>query len=499
MPHPDRRQRRAAPEVEDAPEVAPPPAPSAVAGVLQMQRSAGNAAVSRALLQRNGPTTTPAPAGPVTVPAVFLPAPTVFADRVEMVAAVTVKSPKTEDLWGGVKFLNGQSLTEMVSIAKEVARSGNLQRLRHCVGSVAAINADRIVLVMDAVLSKGAQGRLSFEEEHTKELVAVGTEPDVNVVLDLLGPSVPEFQEMKKTLGYQALYGTERTQLAFLIAGSTSMSKKAAAAMRKLLDDPKVDKADPEPFRRFISGDAHLSFDTRLPGEARLPRDKYTLGAPTDVAAHPYRSGPAAAVKTTVEITGKNAAGAAVVHSIEIFAPKSFKTYKKGRVLPTAAEVAEVLAELPVPSRDAIKRVDLHPVRNPDDAYWLAQPEYAQGGKDFVSHMTAGSDGTVDVFPSTANASMLEIETTMLHESGHVVSNKAWGDDNKDAKWDPWRQAMKADGLKLSKYATSSESEDFAEAWVLFAPAYLSARRREVKALIPNRFALMEGLVTKTP
>lgn len=491
-----REERSASPhQVDEAPREAARP----VAPILALQRSAGNAAVARRMLLRDPPALAPPPGkqpdtgGP--------PAPTVYADRGAFVAGVTAKTAKTEDDWGGLQFLNGQSLEEMADIARGLVTSHRavVERLCRGAGGAPGINAARVRFVLEAALMRGQMGRLAFAAEQTAAIVPLekADAAGVGKVLDLLGPAVPELEEMKKCKGYLALNGDERAQLAFLVGGSTSMSLNAAAAMGKVLKDPAADKDDPATFRKFLSGDEHLNFDIRLPGEQRMPRDPYKVGAATEVADHPYRSGKATANKTTVEITGKDAGGATVVHKIDVFEPKEFKPYKKGRVLPSVTDIAEVLAELPIAARAAIKRVDLHPKRNPDDAYWLAQPGYGTGQTDFVSHMTAGSDGIVDVFPSTANKDVKEIETTMLHESGHVVSNKAWGDDATDAKWDPWREAMKKDNVQLSKYGKSSESEDFAEAWALFAPAYGKPRESEVKALIPNRFKLMEGLIKK--
>jgi hypothetical protein len=470
--------------------------------VLALQRSAGNAAVTRHLLLRNGDTPALAPPPGKPPDTSTPPAPTVYADRTAFMAGVTAATVKVEDDWGALQFLNGQSLEEMASIARELVTGHRnaVERLCRGVGGAPAIYNARVRFVLEAALKRGQMGREAFAAQQTAIIVPLTNDDAAGVgkVLDLLGPAVPELEEMKKCKGYLALSADERAQLAFLVGGSTSMSLHAPAAMRKLLDDAKADKDDPATFRKFISGDGHLNYDIRLPGEQRMPRDPYSLSAPSEVADHPYRSGKAKANKVTVEITGKDAAGAVVIHKIDVFEPKDFKPYKKDRVLPSVTEIAEVLAELPVDSRAAIKRVDLHPKRNPDDAYWLAQPGYGAGRKDFVSHMTAGSDGIVDVFPHTANKDVKEIETTMLHESGHVVSNKAWGDDKKDAKWDPWRDAMKKDGVNLSKYGKSSESEDFAEAWALFAPAHGKPRESEVKALIPHRVQLMEGLI-KTP
>src|SRR5215207_5954462 len=157
--------------------------------------------------------------------------------------------------------------------------------------------------------------------------------------------------------------------------------------------------------------------------------------------------------------------------------------------------MAKVLAEIPIQSRHAITRVDLHPKPNPDDAMWQEDPKYNSSGGDFVSHMTCDSSGVVDVYPSSANASLVELETTLIHATGHAISNRKWGDDTTKAKWDDWRKARTADGISVSTYGDSSDAEDFAESWVLFSTAYGTPLEAEARKLIPNRVKLMEGFM----
>ncbi len=304
---------------------------------------------------------------------------------------------------------------------------------------------------------------------------------------------------MKATKGYGAASAGEKTRIDTLIGGSTSVSAHAWSHMKDLLDAAATDKDAAKTFQDFVSGGTWKNFDARLPGEKLLGAAPFTKAGPTEAKAHPYRSGAADAKKTVVSITGTWPNGGTTIHEIPIFEPKVFAPPAPGRVLPSVDDMAKVLAEIPIQSRAAITRVDLHPKANPDDAIWQADPKYNPTGAAFVSHMTAGSDGIVDVFPSTANSSVIELETALIHETGHALSNKKWGDDTTKAKWNDWRAARTADGVSVSTYADSSDAEDFAESWVLFSTAYGTALEAEVRALIPNRVKLMDAFMQNKP
>lgn len=300
---------------------------------------------------------------------------------------------------------------------------------------------------------------------------------------------------MKATKGYGALSDAEKTRIDTLIGGSTSLAVHAWDKMKALLDKVGTDKDAAKTFQDFVSGKSWLNFDTRLPGEKRLPQAPFTKAGPTDVKDHPYRSGKADAKKTVVTITSTWPDGATQFHTVPVFEPKTFTAPKPGRVLPSTDDMAKVLAEIPVQSRAIITRVDLHPKPNPDDAMWQADPQYNPSGGEFVSHMTCDSSGVVDVYPAKANANLVEIETTLIHETGHAISNTKWGDDTTKAKWDDWRKARTADGISVSQYGDSSDAEDFAESWMLFSSAYGTALEAEVRILIPNRVKLMDSFI----
>jgi hypothetical protein len=103
----------------------------------------------------------------------------------------------------------------------------------------------------------------------------------------------------------------------------------------------------------------------------------------------------------------------------------------------------------------------------------------------------ASREGTVNMFwngagPQIAQASLNE---TTAHEVGHLVSYQA---EKLDPKfWDNWKAAIKAESA-VSRYGTTNELEDFAEAYVL----YLSGGGADAatRARFPKRWALLDPI-----
>ena len=302
-----------------------------------------------------------------------------------------------------------------------------------------------------------------------------------------------ELADLQKTEGYGKLTAAEKARLDALVGGTTSVSKRAPAELRKILDDATVSKTDPATFRKFLSDEKFLNFDVRLPGEKRMAGKKHSIGPEKEVKDHPFKGGKADALmsEATIEIpllfwTWD--------FKVPIFRGKNFAPPKPGRVHAAPKDFATILSELPVESLIQVKQVNMNPTPNPDDAVWAADPQYNPGGGDFVSHMSMGASGIVQVYPSSANADLKEIETTLLHETGHSISNRILGDDPAAKPWDKWRDAMKADGMNLSTYGKSSVREDFAESWALWLPVRGKPAEAEVVALIPHRVKVMETI-----
>lgn len=113
--------------------------------------------------------------------------------------------------------------------------------------------------------------------------------------------------------------------------------------------------------------------------------------------------------------------------------------------------------------------------------------------------MTAGANGVVSIYPAI-DQDPAHYNGALAHESGHTVSMKAWGATGSSPQWTAWRAAMAKDSASVSKYAQTDEPtalplDDFAESWALWIFTRGTPNEIEMRALIPNRIALMEPLV----
>lgn len=209
-------------------------------------------------------------------------------------------------------------------------------------------------------------------------------------------------------------------------------------------------------------------------------RAKYTVGKPTEVKDHGFRSGKADALKYDIEIGGKK---------ISVYMPKS-PGGKAGHVH-SVEEVAKGLAALPESSRKLVTSVEVNPGQNPDDSYWAK--EYKQPG--FRSYMTAGKSGTVSIYPSSSDQGQDYLDGTMIHETGHTWTAQNWGSAD-DKRWDDWKGAVKKDGNVASKYARASVSEDFAETLQLYHQVKGTPKEAEVRKKMPERFKIIDDIET---
>jgi hypothetical protein len=172
---------------------------------------------------------------------------------------------------------------------------------------------------------------------------------------------------------------------------------------------------------------------------------------------------------------------------VEIVAPKAPEPGYHNHSVQDAADAARYL---PKQNRAAIKQILLNAVVNPQDSYWAAQYHRP----DFHSYMTAGAAGIVTIYPNKTEKPMPNanyMRGTMIHESGHTLSHKLWGNDETKGKWLDWRKAMAADGVSVSGYAMAALGEDVAETIQVYGSTKGTPRFEEYKAMVPNRFAIL--------
>lgn len=293
-----------------------------------------------------------------------------------------------------------------------------------------------------------------------------------------------------KTEGFTKLAPDEQKKLLNYVGGTNNeISQPARQELNRLLNDPHVNKADPETFRKFMRDQPGLTSvvsGTTEPGEFDARRRPYTISGPEEVKDFEFHSGKADALKYEVEIDGRK---------IPVYMPKNpdpNQTYQ------TIDEVARGLAALPQASRDRINSVQVNPQRNPDDAYW--EKEYGIPG--FRSYMTAGADGNVSIYPGRASQEVLD--TSLIHETGHIISGQEldgnfvtniWKKLTGGTTWDDWEEAMKKDGFSASQYARSSPGEDFSETLALYMKVKGTPEEAEIRALMPERFKIIDKLL----
>ncbi len=142
---------------------------------------------------------------------------------------------------------------------------------------------------------------------------------------------------------------------------------------------------------------------------------------------------------------------------------------------PTIDDVARALASLPPSARALVNEIVVE-----------AQPN---GG----TMMGNAGNGRMIVFPVGLTAERMG--KVMVHEAGHFLSDLKLGDFNVDPRWDPWKAAIKADGVRPSTYSKNNITEDFAEATAIYRNVRGTPLEAEMRALMPERFKILDELI----
>lgn len=284
--------------------------------------------------------------------------------------------------------------------------------------------------------------------------------------------------------GFAGLKAADQQKLLRYVGGTNGdLSGPARAGLSQLMGADAFKKADAakqkEQLQKFLTEQPATPEVVLTPKDAfKDKRKAYKLHGPTDVKNHDFRGGKADAVKYEVEIDGKK---------IPVFLPKSPKKDEVHSI----QEMAKGLAALPASSRALVKQVVVEAKQNPDDAYWAQQ----YNDPNFSSYMTAGADGIINVYPSKPKQSQDYLDGTLIHETGHTLSMKKWGSDDNDKRWNDWKAAIKSDGIVPSKYGKASVGEDFSETLVLYHQSKGTPQEAELRALMPERFKIIDEML----
>ncbi len=292
-------------------------------------------------------------------------------------------------------------------------------------------------------------------------------------------------KDLATSPGFAGLDEKEQLRMLQVHGGKNEqISAPARVELFKLTDSDAYKSATPEQqtaqLRKYSADNAQAPSGAHVPASSYDHSTPPVLTGPKEVSA-PFQTGYAKADRYEMQVDGR---------TIPITVAKGADP-KKG-VNNSAQELAAGIQALPKHSRDAIKEVRIEPNANPDDAYWRTVPGYQ---KDHQSYMTCGADGTVRVFPMPEKQSQHTVDSSLAHETGHTLSQRRWGSDVKSKKWDEWKDAAKKDGIVASDYAKSSPAEDFSETLVLYNSVRGKPEEAEVRALMPERFAVLDKML----
>ncbi len=374
-------------------------------------------------------------------------------------------------------FLALASLGDMEDCFRRTQEKGGFARLV----TWADVASPRVRVAIRAWRHRGQGSRAGFEIEHRDDLAKVSP-TDRAAFLGWIGQEAGAVTQMRATEGYMKLSQEERDRLDVYVGGGTSLSEGAVTELQKALADTHQDKSKAATFRKFLHAQKGIAPGVRPTPNPRLEHVS-EVGDPVDVSGFSFKSGKADAVRHDVKV----GEGDATV--IPVYLPKNDPP--EGLFLPSLEEIVTMLASANEHTRRSIAMVRANPGRNPEDRAWAG----AKGMTGFRSFMTAGADGVVDIYPQTDASRMSELRAAAEHESGHVVSMRAWGNNPHGLKWAPWREAMRKDKFAASSYAKTGILDDFAEAWAMLMEVEGTAREKELEILMPNRYKVLKTLL----
>lgn len=213
-----------------------------------------------------------------------------------------------------------------------------------------------------------------------------------------------------------------------------------------------------------------------------LDGSKGRIDAPADLYKHTNKVTVAPGKRTAFDFPGGGSGAAtqydATVngHPVSIYVPA--KSPVGGYGIPGAKEITKALETVPSQQYKDLQKISVNPEPNSQDAIW--QKKY--NDPTFFSAATGSIDQGVAFYPWKGWSTFPQryVDSTMLHETGHLWSEDLWKDP---AKKQDWLDAMKSDGKVPSQYAQNNLNEDFAESANMYwsssgTPCEAEGRRR---------------------
>ncbi len=280
--------------------------------------------------------------------------------------------------------------------------------------------------------------------------------------------------------GFALLPEKTANTLVNLLGGTNEVSRHARAQFDRLSSRQEFIKAtDAEQARQiqqFFADPKSLPDITSdppiLPGRPDVPR----ITGPRDVPAHGFQGGAAPAREYLVEV-GQT--------TTPVFV--TTQAVQAGLFQHSLQEIAKGLGATPLETRKAIRQITIEPKTSRLDDHW--HKTYGEAFKG--SYMEVTFAGDVFVFPTKERRAKDEIQKALVHEVGHIQSGQLLGQNYDSAEWRRWDAAIASDGVAVSQYARTSKTEDFSETVTAFYAARGTPKERELRALMPARYALL--------
>jgi hypothetical protein len=345
---------------------------------------------------------------------------------------------------------------------------------------------------------------------HQDALIAtlVGSPKDEALVLDL--------QRFVESKAIQALPLADRTKLLAKLAAPTDR-----AAILGVIDSEAwkhLSADEQKTFVALLGGDSAYAKNAR-PALAALVRSKAFVEAKgfgkteqlqaflaerswlPDTTTAP--AGTFTKTRAAYTIIGPIGMGGTKIYQVEIDGrkyPVKIEAQAPGKYTYTIDDVAKCLAGVPKKQRETIKGVVL--THDPHPTYPGA-------------YMGSNSSGIVEVYPHKVGDTLEDedfMASAVVHESGHIISNSAWGDDTSDPRWETWKKAMASDAVYPSVYGSGkpgdesiggsatqkavggANSDDFAEFVQMYYAVKGTPQEAETRRLFPERYRIYESM-----
>lgn len=288
-----------------------------------------------------------------------------------------------------------------------------------------------------------------------------------------------------KSPGFAGLAIDQQRRMLALAGGTNNeYSQNATVQLRVVIKDANYLAAQPaeqtRALTRFLIDPPYLNPVAAASARAFSEEAPYSLSAASDAGVVDFRSGRAQGVRYHVTFANQ---------TIPVYMPAANVAVLGS--LPSIDDIAHALARLPEANRRLVGSVYANPGHNPEDV-GLSNSR----GVPFLSYMTADDRGVVSIYTLMGPTVSRNLDHSLIHETGHILSFRTFGRSYDDRRWNEWKVAIRSDALRPTEYAKSSPGEDFSETLVF----YVSSRNdplahAELRALFPARFRILDRLL----